>query len=260
MVKKYTKKAFTLAEIMIVFTVIGILTAVLIPTLFVAAPDQEKLRVKKAYNTLTRSIEALTNSGVYSEISGTLESTSFVKGDTDDDKKARARFFCNQLTEALNVNHSNCQLDKLDAKITKTCTNDFSQDTSGGLGARNSMCLKTTTSGSDTVLDYEKLQGEFDTACESYQDAIGTTKPREYYNFTTSDNILWSVQLTNFAHNETVSIDGITIPVFYNLMCFNVDNAKSATQTYGIGIRKDGKVLVGSKLQEILDEDMKDEE
>ena len=50
-------RAFTLAEIMIVFTVIGILTAILLPTLFQSAPDQEELKAKKAFNTISRAVD-----------------------------------------------------------------------------------------------------------------------------------------------------------------------------------------------------------
>ena len=98
MFKNNKKSAFTLAEIMIVFTVIGVLTAILVPALFTASPDQEKLRAKKAFNTLTRAVESLTNSGPYDTNGGILTSTSYAT-DADD----RNAFFWNNLPGILNV-------------------------------------------------------------------------------------------------------------------------------------------------------------
>ena len=49
-------KAFTLAEIMIVLVVIGILTAILLPAGFQSAPNENIMKFKKANTTLYRVI------------------------------------------------------------------------------------------------------------------------------------------------------------------------------------------------------------
>ena len=59
------KRAFTLAEIMIVLTVIGILTAILMPIAFQSAPDENIMKFKKANSTLGTVVRELANSDKY---------------------------------------------------------------------------------------------------------------------------------------------------------------------------------------------------
>lgn len=241
MFKNNKKSAFTLAEIMIVFTVIGVLTAILVPALFTASPDQEKLRAKKAFNTLTRAVESLTNSGPYDTNGGILTSTSYAT-DADD----RNAFFCNNLAEILNVKSVDCSHDDVNGAITSTtgCAT-FVDDTT----TRNRLCLEKT----DDVADYEKLQNSFDSACEAafYQDDA----PKGDFNIVTSDGIMWGIQRTDFNNPQTITVNSVTSPAFYNLICIDVDNHNDAQFIYGAGVRKDGKILVGTKLQEIVTED-----
>ncbi len=247
---KVNKRAFTLAEVMIVFTVIGILTAILVPSLFASSPDQQKLRARKAYNTLSRAVENLTNSSPYDTNGGLLVSTGFT---TDQDD--RNRFFCNNLAEALNVKSANCIKDSANDGITNTtcstssgdnttCT-AFTTDTS-----RKYLLLTKTTSSSGDVADYTTLQTAFDTACESaYFTKAGT------YNLATADGVLWGIQLTDFSNPSILTLNSIDTSSFYNLICIDVDNQGSSDYVYGAGIRKDGKIVVGAKLQEIVSED-----
>ena len=231
--KNNKKSAFTLAEIMIVFTVIGVLTAILVPALFTASPDQEKLRAKKAFNTLTRAVESLTNSGPYDTNGGILTSTSFA---TDEDD--RNAFFCNNLAEILNVKSVDCTNDDINTAV------------SGGSTDVQHLQKKS----SDEVADYETLQDSFDTICKSAYYGNNDSAQGDF-NIVTSDGIMWGIQRTDFSDNTKIEINSVTSPAFYGLVCIDVDNHQNSDFIYGAGIRKDGKVLVGSKLQEIVTED-----
>ena len=55
------KKAFTLAEILIVLVIIGVLTAILLPIAFQSSPDENVMKFKKANNTLGTIIRELTS-------------------------------------------------------------------------------------------------------------------------------------------------------------------------------------------------------
>ena len=64
MSKKYSK-GFTLAEVLITLSVIGIITAVIIPVAIHSKPDENIMKFKKAHNTLYQVVSALVGSGKY---------------------------------------------------------------------------------------------------------------------------------------------------------------------------------------------------
>ena len=57
--KRKCFKGFTLMEILIALTVIGIITAIILPVGLSALPDKKVLKFKKAHNTLTNIIKNL---------------------------------------------------------------------------------------------------------------------------------------------------------------------------------------------------------
>lgn len=86
---------FTLAELMIVLAILGVIAAILTPVIFDAMPDENRLRFKKAYYTMQRTTDAVLNSDVYPE------------GDMS--KAANpARTFCNVFSDMLNTIYDNC--------------------------------------------------------------------------------------------------------------------------------------------------------
>ena len=100
------QKAFTLAEILIVLTVIGILTAILMPIAIQSAPDENILKFKKANATLGTVIRELVNSDRYY-----LDGDLGVKADGTQITGAangNQTYFCNTLAEILNTKSTNC--------------------------------------------------------------------------------------------------------------------------------------------------------
>ena len=90
------KRGFTLAELMIVLTILGVVAAILTPLAFNAAPDENKLKFKKAYYTLQRTTDAVLNSDSYPE---------------GDMSKATnpAKTFCYAFSDMLNTMYDNCE-------------------------------------------------------------------------------------------------------------------------------------------------------
>lgn len=240
------KRAFTLAEVMVVFTVIGILTAILVPTIFSASPDQDKLKAKKAFNTLTRTVENLTN-GVYALNDGILDATVMVRNVPADPNLAqiRNRYFAQNFVELLNVKESNLDTDLVNDKVTM----GRSTDATCGEGT-NALCIQRQDEGEN--LNYAAIQNAFDNVCSAVTTAENFAGN---YNMVTADGISWLFQMTDFSRNDTVTVNGVDSPSFYNVVCFVTDANNAANTTFGAGVRKDGKVLVGTRLQEILDED-----
>ncbi len=54
-------KAFTMAEIMIVLTLIGVLTTIMLSSMSRLSPDRKKIIFKKAYQTIERTVAELVN-------------------------------------------------------------------------------------------------------------------------------------------------------------------------------------------------------
>ena len=101
------KKGFTLAEIMIVLVVIGILTGILVPAAINSMPNENVMKFKKAHNTLYRVINELVNSDKYFldgdlgiRIDGTLND-----GTRDED----STYFCEAFADVLSYKAKTCQ-------------------------------------------------------------------------------------------------------------------------------------------------------
>ncbi len=231
------KFAFTLAELMITFAIIGVLTAILIPSLFKSTPNEEILKAKKAFNTFSRAMENLTNSGVYTDNGGILTSTSFVS-----DADSQEQFFCNNLIDTINVKKADCTKNKVEDAIQ----DKVSSNCDLASGSPTYVCAKLTSEGKN--VDLPQLQKDLDTVCKNWKATVGTD-----YNFATTDNVLWGIQLNDFANNSTVVMGGLTLPAFYNVVCFSTDGLKLDDNVFGIGVRKDGKIIASEALQNILD-------
>ena len=94
------KKAFTLAEVMIVLTVIGILTAILMPIAFHSTPDQNVMKFKKATTTLGTVVREMVSSDQYFQ-DGNLAKTPGGGNST-------SKTVCNAMIDILNYKTANC--------------------------------------------------------------------------------------------------------------------------------------------------------
>ena len=63
--KLRNSRGFTLAEVMMVLTVIGVLTAILLPVARQSMPDENLMKFKKAHNILGTVIRELVTSDKY---------------------------------------------------------------------------------------------------------------------------------------------------------------------------------------------------
>ncbi len=226
-------KGFTLAELMIVLAVLAVIAAVLMPTVFNSMPDENRLKFKKGYYTLKRTIDALVNSDAYQNTGGKfvelLDSTddkptfAGVLEDGDDGSK----YFCVQFSEMLNSTETQCEqyLDTLKSGVIAT---NFEATTFSG-GDIDSKCADVFLQGSN-----------------------------ETVNIKTQDGIYWAMPLDNFSgvknSNQMKNITNYnTIPAYYAVICMDVDG-KGGEKSYGFGIRRDGKVVAGQRAKELLKE------
>ena len=94
------KKAFTLAEVMIVLTVIGILSAILLPVAINSTPDKNILKFKKANQTFMTMMREFASSGEY-----------FAPGNLNmkpDGSYSAQEIFCEAIVDFLPVKNFEC--------------------------------------------------------------------------------------------------------------------------------------------------------
>ena len=131
------KKAFTLAEIMIVIMVIGILSAILLPVAFQSAPDENVTKFKKSHNILGTIIRELVNSDRYYSDGdlGTLKNGSAVTS---------AKYFCESMADVLSIKKKDCKeitnasyawANGADIETAKTNVDKWCAETQTSIGA-----------------------------------------------------------------------------------------------------------------------------
>lgn len=177
------KRGFTLAELMIVLTILGVVAAILTPLAFNAAPDENKLRFKKAYYTLQRNTDAVMNSDIYPE--GDMSKVT-----------NPAKTFCYAFSDMLNTMYDNCEAS---STITVNSGSAFTYD----------------PSNSDTSLD--TLDG-YCTAKDVNDPLKGGTN--NLPKFITQDGIFWWGFDYDF---DTTGTKVNNIRVDYSVVCVDVD-------------------------------------
>ena len=100
------KKAFTLAEILIVLVIIGILTAILLPIAFQSSPDENVMKFKTGYNTIGSVERELVSSDEYYQDGdlGIRKNGQLIDGTHDGDDI----YFCNRFADILSIKIFDC--------------------------------------------------------------------------------------------------------------------------------------------------------
>ena len=209
------KSGFTLAELMIVLAILGIVAAVLTPIVFNAAPDENRLKFKKAYYTLQRTTDAVLNSDTYPE------------GDMSKASNA-AKTFCYAFSDMLNTMYDNCE-------------------GSGALSANSGNAFVYNPSNASSSLD------TLDSYCTSanVSDPMAAGGSSNLPKFITQDGIFWWGFDYGFDPDDATYTSGIRTD--YAVVCVDVDGA-GGESAFAFGIRNDGKVIVGNRARDWLKE------
>ena len=230
------KKAFTLAEIMIVLTIIGILTAILMPIALHSAPDEKVMKFKKGNNTLGTVIRELVNSDKY-YLNGDLgikPDGTAVDGTHDGD----TTYFCQTFADIVSTKSVNC----------------FDNDS--GIGGWVDMAANYE--------NYDKYiygSNNLDAFCISASIKVGEEIK------TTDDIVFYQVNpyyqfgyIWKGARLYGGYLDKNKFSRVYKILCMDIDGlGKNSTNSncdnecpFGYGLREDGKIIAGARAQEWL--------
>jgi len=250
------KKAFTLAEIMIVLSVIAVLTAILLPAARNATPNEDILKFKKAHNTLYSAIRELVTSDKY-YLNGDLG----VKADGTLLYEHPSFYLCETLVDVLSVKESDC--------LTNVLNHTSTVDTATGA---------QLTSPGDQHVPMEVTQESLAKSKQYLDEACNN-----HYNntlFKTTDNVSWyevgrvGFGWQNNTHGDSTMFRRFSSPSqfpasysdlngmdrMYKIMCFDIDEAKSGEPPFGYGVRADGKILNGARADEWLERNIQNKD
>ena len=281
------KKAFTLAEIMIVLVVIGVITGILIPIAAQSLPNENVMKFKKAHTTLGNVIRELVNSDKYYmdgdlglKPDGTLINNNDCGYGEVIAESSNCSYFCNTVADILSTKSVNC--------YSRNTNYSGAVDLRYGRMFNNNFGDRTAVKITPELLNKSKI--ELDDACKTHisVNAIDNTVSNEYYNanvqIVLTDNIyLWEANPAgtfglihgNVRRHSPPSQNPANFPdengfdTIYKVVCIDVDGVSSDGNEncddikdvcpFGYGIRADGKILTGARADEWLEKSMQKE-
>lgn len=227
------KKGFTLAEIMIVLSVIAIITAILLPAARHATPNENLMKFKKGHLTLINVIQELVNSDDY-YADGMLDTKP------DGQWVDSPTYFCNTFADVVgNLKSLNCNTIKSDS----------------GFGYCINAQWLYTGNGNIYAIEYP------DNLCKTYAptqgDEIVLNNGISYYMLYPGNYFAAFPNDLPYRHRDyTLSaFNGFPFYSLYKVLCMDIDGTpENATETdcvnecpFGYGIRVDGKILFGKR-------------
>ncbi len=279
------KKSFTLTEVIITFTLIGILSVAMVPMFHIQNASTSKMRVRHAYYSVAKGIEALLNSPPYDEF-GTFEAANIIPEGSNDEAYAKARvgLFCANLARVLNASFDDCYQDEdggparelgnltrssvtVDGvTLQNTCMDGtpfadsdnqpwrhvcpdgsaFAMDPSYDKYSRYPLVLTTKEVSGKVVPDYDKMENIIDYICRN-NDGVNDILVR---------NMWLGVSRTNFSFTGTITINGVKQPAEYAIICVEPRSYGAVDygeHYFGLAVRKDGKIIQGKKVKEYID-------
>ena len=232
-------KAFTLAEIMIVLGVIGVLTAILLPVALHSAPNENVMKFKKGHNALLTAVRELVNSDKY-YLDGDLGKKP--DGSYVDD----TTYLCNTLSDIMSTKEVDC------AEVTPSFEPFaiVSEDwTSNGFDATPFTALL------DERCKERESQGLINKITTNDNIAFYEAYPAFAFGAVS----IYAIYYSKWDKKGNTDMDGGFYYV-YKPFCMDIDGIGKGEDPFGYGIRVDGKVLFGTRAQEWLQKSIQEKE
>ena len=238
------QKAFTLAEIMVVLTVIGVLAGILVPIANHAKPDKNVMKFKKAHSTLMQVTRELVTSDKY-----------YADGDLglkpDGSKVNSATYLCETMADILSTKKVNCSDYVND---TQDSYNHYAMTWNTLSNLDNACKISAADVGeeiklSDGVVIYQSSPGHHFQVRDS-----SDTMDLFYYKrcIENTEGFCSGALDDQYTVYKPICIDVDGIPNGGSNDC---DDKKDVCP-FGYGLRVDGKILLGPRAIEWLEKDI----
>ena len=252
---------FTLAEVMIVLTVIGVLTAILLPVARQSMPDKDLMKFKKAHNTLGTVIRELVTSDKYYRDGdlGIRANGDLIDGTYEGD----VTYFCNTLADVLNVKKKNCS----EVNISSGGRLHYIQ-----IGKGN---YSITDAGAEVDYVCQYVRDEIDdeiimndnvafyqsapkiTFGISHQQALANSTNPDHCTSNPAHSVEFCESIRQFGLSYFLDEDGFSR--VYKIFCIDIDGKDGEEAPFGYALRVDGKIVAGKRAQEWLERDVNEE-
>jgi len=260
------QKAFTLAEIMIVLSVIAVLTAILLPAARNAMPNENVMKFKKGHNTLLTTISELVNSDKYylnGDLGVKIDGTLITSANSDNHK-----YFIQTFADVLSLQYNSPKTGNLTG--------------SGSFGLVPQGCA-TAGSNIGTVLDncsghevtseiIEKTKEKINAFCLK-ANSVSAKQVVTNDGIWFFDSMPYSTfGITEFTNNAgrrgAILKDNNGFNVYFKVFCMDIDGVPSnATKTncinecpFTYGINTEGKIFTSKKVDEWLEKSIQDKD
>ena len=249
-------KAFTLAEVLIVVTVIGVLTAILMPIAFNTAPDENVLKFKKMNATLGTVIRELVSSEKYfkdGDLGIKADGTQLKTQEDVANYSSNRKYFCKAFSDVLSTKSVDCR--------------DFNTGASTYILLSNGKYDSDTTPASPyaiTTAGVASSKQQLDNECASIESTVAA-------EIVTSDDISIYQTKSRYTFGSTMKpenggkrifappktkatfYDQNGMDIAYKILCIDIDEMNSGEAPFGYGIRADGKILTGARADEWIE-------
>ncbi len=285
------KKGFTLAEIMIVLAVIGVLTAVLLPVAINSTPNEDIMKFKKGHNALLSTIRELVNSDeYYGEDLGYKPDGNNISTEKDSD----IVYFCKTFAEMLNTKSVNCGTQNntdgayisLDWEVNKigyiTSGKNSIPEILDYYCEKNQSNVNPEIVTSDDIVYFQVSPThtfgafsdfKYDTPIKKYLfraywngvDGANCVPSGDSYVCTSSTNPEPEGGSYYFIKEDGTAAYAGTSPIgktiyMYKTFCMDIDGIGEGEDPFGYGIRIDGKVMLGARADEWLQKSIQEKE
>ncbi len=261
------KKGFTLAEIMIALTIIGVIMAILLPVAQNSLPNEKVMKFKKANATLHKVINELVTSGEYYTPGdlGVKSDGTLIDGSHDGD----ITYLCNTMTEILSVKNVNCSTSTLDIEwlcIISIGSSPYSWVKSyNDSKAQLDFICKTASEQATSEIILNNNVKIFQT-CPLFTFGMNEQRFRDLVNYQHEDGDKWCSGDT--ANDPGClnrlfvgkNLDDNNFNILNKIICIDLDEMNKGEDPFGYAVRADGRIVTSARVDEWLEKSIQDKE